>query len=341
MRSFYSFVGLGISLKIQMQSINVEEILSVVRKTILDESKALTNMAVQSDKRLADAIFAMHNCSGRLVFTGIGKSAIVAQKIVATLNSTGTSALFMHAADAIHGDLGMISRDDMVICMSKSGETSEVKVLIPLIKGFGNTLIGMTCQMNSTLAKSSDFLLWTPMEEEADPNNLAPTTSTTLQMAMGDAIAVCLLKIKGFTPEQFARFHPGGNLGKQLYLKVGDMIDTARRPRTYLTDPLTKVIYEIGSKRYGATVVLDDNENLQGIITDGDLRRMLESKSDISGLKAADILFSSPKTCQQSDLAIEALTKLKEHKIQQLVVLNLNRYIGIVHIQDFIQEGLF
>jgi arabinose-5-phosphate isomerase len=318
-----------------------EAILSSLQETLRIEGNALLNLADQKDATIAEAVQVIFASKGRLVVTGIGKSAIVAQKIVATLNSTGTSSIYMHAADGIHGDLGMISAEDIVLCISKSGETSEIRVLIPLIKSFGNTLISMTSQPNSALAKGSDYTIVLSMDAEADPNNLAPTTSTTLQMAMGDAIAVALLRLRGFMPSQFAKFHPGGNLGKQLYLKVEDMIEPKRRPRTYLSDSLTKVIYEISSKRYGATVVLDDNENIKGIITDGDLRRMLESKVDLSNLTAASILYSSPKTCQNSDLAVEALNKLKEHKIQQLIVLDNGRYVGIIHIQDFIQEGLF
>ena len=247
----------------------------------------------------------------------------------------------MHAADAIHGDLGMIGHGDVIICISKSGETAEIKGLIPLIKGMGNPLIAMTSVSSSVLAQKSDFLIYLPMDLEADPNNLAPTTSTTLQMAMGDALAIALLNKRGFTSDQFAKFHPGGNLGRQLHLRVSDMIDRSNRPKVYLNDSLSKVIFEISSRRYGATAVLDDNENLIGIITDGDLRRMLERQNDIALVKASDIVHLNPKTIQIDAMAVEAVNLLKEYKIQQLLVCEGRRYQGVIHMHELTKEGLY
>nr|MBP9055253.1 KpsF/GutQ family sugar-phosphate isomerase [Saprospiraceae bacterium] len=277
---------------------------------------------------------------GRLIVTGIGKSAIVAQKIVATFNSTGTTAVFMHAADAIHGDLGMIRSDDSVLCISKSGETPEIKVLVPLIRGFGNPLIAMVSNLESFLAKNADYVLMLPLEQEADPNNLAPTTSTTLQMAMGDAMAIALLSMRGFSSEHFAKFHPGGSLGKQLYLKVGDLIQQNEKPKVYLSDNIRKVILEISSKRLGATAVMDDNENLKGVITDGDLRRMLETKDSVAHLLASDIMTANPKSIQHDTLAVDALALMRKHSITQLIVTDGQRYKGMIHLHDMIREGI-
>lgn len=297
-------------------------------------------MSVNVSDEICKAVEVIFENKGRLIVTGIGKSAIVGQKIVATLNSTGTSAVFMHAADAIHGDLGMISEDDIVMCISKSGDTPEVKVLVPLIKGFGNTLIAMVSNGLSYLATNADHKILIPVDAEADPNNLAPTTSTTLQMAMGDAIAVALLSLRGFSHEHFAKFHPGGSLGKQLYLKVGDLLSLHDKPKVYTSDNIRQVIMEISSKRLGATAVLDDNENLVGMITDGDLRRMLETEGNVGHLTANDIMNGNPKTIQKSSLAIDALTVLRKFSISQLVVKDDNRYVGMIHIHDMIKEGL-
>lgn len=323
-----------------MNQIVQNKIREKLRETIIHEATALSKLSDCISEEMVQAVSHIFHSSGRLVVTGIGKSAIVAQKIVATLNSTGTNALFMHAADAIHGDLGMIAKEDVVICLSKSGDTPEIKVLVPLIKSFGNTLIAMVSNPNSLLATQADFTLYLPMESEADPNNLAPTTSTTLQMALGDAIAVALLSLKGFSQEHFARFHPGGSLGKQLYLKVSDLIVRNEKPKVYLTDNLKQVILEISSKRLGVAAVMDDNENLKGIITDGDLRRMLEGHTDLLSLHAADIMNASPKTIAADTLAIDALAVMRKHSISQLIVVDSNRYKGIVHLHDMIREGI-
>ncbi len=306
----------------------------------MHEATALSTLSDCISDEMEQAVLHLFHSSGRLVVTGIGKSAIVAQKIVATLNSTGTNALFMHAADAIHGDLGMIAKEDVVLCVSKSGDTPEIKVLVPLIKSFGNTLIAMVSNPKSLLATQADFTLFLPMESEADPNNLAPTTSTTLQMAMGDAIAVALLSLKGFSQEHFARFHPGGSLGKQLYLKVGDLIVRNEKPKVYLNDNLKHVILEISSKRLGVTAVMDDNENLKGVITDGDLRRMLEGHTDLPALRAEDIMNDSPKTISIETLAIDALAVMRKYSISHLIVVDANRYKGIIHLHDMIREGI-
>ncbi|MCC7445281.1 MAG: KpsF/GutQ family sugar-phosphate isomerase [Saprospiraceae bacterium] len=289
---------------------------------------------------MCNAVMAIFHSKGRLIVTGIGKSAIVAQKLVATFNSTGTTAMFMHAADAIHGDLGMIQKDDLVLCISKSGDTPEIKVLVPLIKNFGNILIGMVSNNGSYLAQKSDYVLYLPMDAEADPNNLAPTTSTTLQMAIGDAMAVALLSLRQFSPEHFARYHPGGSLGKQLYLKVADVTNDKVKPKVYSGDNLKIVIVEISTKRLGATAVMDDNENLIGIITDGDLRRMLEENTDISDITAGQIMSRSPKYIQSDMMATEALALMRMYSITQLLVMDGNRYKGIIHIHELIKEGI-
>jgi len=310
-----------------------------IQTTIKKESEALFYLSESITDEMCDAVNLLFTTTGRLVFTGIGKSAIVAQKIVATLNSTGTTALFMHAADAIHGDLGMIREEDVVICISKSGETPEIKVLVPLVRSFGNTLMAFVSNEKSYLAIQSDYKFVLPMNEEADPNNLAPTTSTTLQMAMGDAIAVALLCLRGFSQTEFARFHPGGSLGKQLYLKVSDLIVHNEKPKVYLEDNIQKVILEITSKRMGATAVLDDNENLAGVITDGDLRRMLQVGYN-EALLARDIMNSSPKHIQISALAIHAFELMKKHSVNQLIVLDNNRYKGMLHMHELLKEGI-
>lgn len=320
------------------------QILHIARRTIEIEAAALRALAeslgdTPDFEACADAVF---QSKGRLVLTGIGKSALVAQKIVATLNSTGTPALFMHAADAIHGDLGMIQPDDLVLCLSKSGETPEIRVLVPLLKSRGNRLIAMTANRDSTLARQADFVLFTPIEQEADPNNLAPTTSTTAQMALGDGLAVALLARRGFSPEDFAKSHPGGALGKQLYLRVRDLCAMHERPIVGPKTPLRDVILEISRKRLGATAVLDEQENLLGIITDGDLRRMLErsGSTDFSRVLAEDILIARPKTIAPDDMAVHALAMLREHAIAQLVVAENGRYLGMVHLHDLVREGL-
>ncbi len=318
------------------------EILQIARKTLEIEARTLMAMADQLDdsldfKALVEALAAS---KGRLIVTGIGKSAIVAQKIVATLNSTGTPSLFLHAADAIHGDLGMIQPDDYVLCISKSGETPEIKVLVPLLKNFGNPLVAMTANKESSLAVQADYLLWTPIEREADPNNLAPTASTTAQMALGDALAIALLSQKGFSPDDFAKFHPGGALGKQLYLRVKDLSKLHPKPVVSALATLPEIIMEITSKRLGATAVIDEQGALLGIITDGDLRRMLQKSIDYSQIKATDILCATPKFIQANDLAVEALSMLRTYAITQLVVLDGSEYVGMIHLHDLIREGI-
>jgi arabinose-5-phosphate isomerase len=311
-----------------------------IENTLKAEADALVLLSESITEEMCQAVDLIYKTNARLIVTGIGKSAIVAQKIVSTLNSTGTTAVFMHAADAIHGDLGMIGKGDMVLCISKSGETPEIKVLVPLIKGFENKLIAMVCNSTSYLALQADYKIILPVSQEADPNNLAPTTSTTLQMAMGDALAVALLSLKGFSQEQFARFHPGGSLGKQLYLKVSDLITRSDKPKVYTGDNIRKIIVEISSKRLGATAVVDDNENLVGIITDGDLRRMLESEENVGHLTAAHIMNKTPKFIEFSSMAVDALTLMRKYSITQLIVIEGNRYKGMIHLHDIVKEGI-
>lgn len=308
--------------------------------TIELEARSVAGLAAFIDERFDEVLAQIHSGTGRLVISGIGKSAIVAQKIVSTLNSTGTPALFMHAADAIHGDLGMVRQGDIVMVISKSGESPEIKVLVPLVKNFGNKLIGMVGNTQSFLARMSDYVLNTTVSQEACPNNLAPTSSTTAQMVMGDVLAVCLMNLNGFTGEDFAKFHPGGNLGKRLYLRVSDLIAGNGRPAVSREATLANVIMEITAKRLGVTVVLDEHGALNGIITDGDLRRMLEKSSDLSAVTAKDILSLNPKTVSPSTLAVEALDVLRTNDISQLVVMDNDQYIGVLHIHDLVREGI-
>ncbi len=315
-------------------------ILQTALATIETEVNAIQGLATFINEPFEKIIQAIHQSTGRLVISGIGKSAIVAQKIVATLNSTGTPALFMHAADAIHGDLGMITPDDIVLVISKSGESPEIKVLVPLIKNFGNTLIGMVGNVASFLAKNADWVLNTTVAKEACPNNLAPTSSTTAQMVMGDVLAVCLMQLNGFNNRDFARFHPGGNLGKRLYMTVEDITSNNEKPAVLLDSPLKKVIVEITEKRLGVTAVINEVGDLLGIITDGDLRRMLEKTNDISAICASDILTPNPITIDPQALAVDALNVLKQHDISQLVVTQNNQYAGILHLHDLIREGI-
>ncbi len=315
-------------------------ILQTALNTIDIEANAVKNLASFINTEFEQIINAIHHSKGRLVISGIGKSAIVAQKIVATLNSTGTPSLFMHAADAIHGDLGMVTNDDIVLVISKSGESPEIKVLVPLIKNFGNTLIGMVGNMESFLANHSDWVLNTTVDKEACPNNLAPTSSTTAQMVIGDVLAVCLMELNGFNNRDFARFHPGGNLGKRLYLRVEDISSTNEKPLVFANTSLKKVIVEITEKRLGVTAVVDNNNLLLGIITDGDLRRMLEKIEDISNICAKDILTSHPITIAPDALAVEALDLLRTNNISQLIVAENAHYYGIIHLHDLIKEGI-
>ncbi len=316
-----------------------QQILSVARRTVEIEQKAIKGLLDSLDSAFAKAVQHVHLSKGRVIITGIGKSAIIAQKIVATLNSTGTPAVFMHAADAIHGDLGNIQRDDVVICISKSGTTPEIKVLVPLIKNFENKLIAITSNKDSFLGKEADFILYAPIEEEACPNGLAPTTSTTAQLVIGDAFAICLLELKGFTDKDFARYHPGGALGKRLYLRVSDMTAINAKPQVHKLTSLREVIINISENRLGMTVVTE-NEKVIGIITDGDLRRMLTTNKDIDSLTAKDIMTSGPKTIVNDAMAVEAREILEEYNITQLVALENEKYAGVVHIHDLIREGI-
>lgn len=317
-----------------------KDIQALAQQTIETEAAALIGLKAFIDADFEKIIQAIHSAKGRLIVSGIGKSAIVAQKIVATLNSTGTPALFMHAADAIHGDLGMITADDVVMLISKSGESPEIKVLIPLITNFGNLLIGMVGNMESYLAQQADLVINTTVEKEACPNNLAPTSSTTAQMVMGDVLAVCLMELNQFNNRDFAKFHPGGNLGKRLYLRVEDLSNANERPFVLPTASLKTVIVEITQNRMGVTAVVDEVMQLKGIITDGDLRRMLEKTSDISAIVANDILSANPVTINPQAMAVEALEMLKKHDISQLVVAENGVYKGIIHLHDLIKEGI-
>ncbi len=308
--------------------------------TIQLEAQSVAELAAFINADFEKAVNTVQSCKGRLVISGIGKSAIVAQKIVSTLNSTGTAALFMHAADAIHGDLGMVQQEDIVMIISKSGESPEIKVLVPLIKNFGNILISMSGNTQSFLAKEADIFLNTTVSKEACPNNLAPTSSTTAQMVMGDALAVCLMQLKGFTGQDFAKYHPGGNLGKRLYLRVADLYTSNATPRVLATTSLKEVIVEITEKRLGVTAVTDTDNHVIGIITDGDLRRMLERSDNIQSIRAMDILSAHPKTVSPSLLAVEALDVLRFNDISQLIVAENGQYLGILHIHDLVREGI-
>ena len=309
-------------------------------RTIRLEADSVSHLQHFIDDRFVQAVETIAASKGRLVISGIGKSAIVAQKIVATMNSTGTPSIFMHAADAIHGDLGMVLEEDIVMIVSKSGESPEIKVLLPLVKNFGNTLIGMVGNEQSILAKQSDIFLNTTVSKEACPNNLAPTSSTTAQMVMGDALAVSLMHIHGFNSDDFAKYHPGGSLGKKLYLRVQDLYLHNEKPRVKPDASLKEVIMEMTSKRLGATAVTDEQNGLLGIITDGDLRRMLEKNVIPGTIQAKDIMTNSPRTIEAEALAVEALDLLRKHDITQLVVVNGNQYAGFIHLHDLVREGI-
>lgn len=309
-------------------------------RTITSEAEAVSQLRQFVNGDFVKAVEAIHSCKGRLVVSGIGKSAIIAQKIVATFNSTGTPSVFMHAADAIHGDLGMVQQEDVVMIISKSGESPEIRVLLPLIKNFGNTLIAMAGNDQSLLTKQSDIFLNTTVSEEACPNNLAPTSSTTAQLVMGDALAVVLMELKGFNSDDFAKFHPGGALGKKLYLRVADLYIHNESPKVRENASIKEVIVEISARRLGVTAVIDGKEELTGVITDGDLRRMLEKEGALESLKAKDIMTIGPKTIESDELAVEALDQMRRHEITQLVVTKNKRYMGIIHLQDLIREGL-
>ena len=317
-----------------------KHIQNIALQTIDIEMASIQGLKEFINEDFKKIIQAIHQTKGRLIVSGIGKSAIVAQKIVATLNSTGTPALFMHAADAIHGDLGMITSDDVVMLISKSGESPEIKVLIPLINNFGNLLIGMVGNMDSYLAQKANLVINTSVEREACPNNLAPTSSTTAQMVMGDVLAVCLMELNQFNNRDFARFHPGGNLGKRLYLRVDDLSENNQKPAVLPTASLKEIIVEITQNRLGVTAVVNEENLLIGIITDGDLRRMLEKTSDISTICAANILSPAPITISPQALAVEALDVMRKKDISQLIVSENSKYMGIIHLHDLIREGI-
>ena len=314
-------------------------ILETALQTVQLEAKSIADLATFLDASFVETIELLNNCKGRLVFSGIGKSALIAQKIVATLNSTGTPSLFMHAADAIHGDLGTVQKDDIVLIISKSGESPEIKALVPYIKNFGNKLIGIVGNTSSYLAAASDHILNTTVSAEACPNNLAPTSSTTAQLVMGDVIAVCLMQLKGFTSDDFGKYHPGGNLGKRLFLKVADLTSTDLKPTVEPHTPLKNVILEITKNRLGVAVVIN-NGQIAGVITDGDLRRMLEKTVNIENITAAEIMSHTPHLIDHQALAAEAIDQMKQHEISHLIVTKEGNYYGILHIHELIKEGL-
>jgi arabinose-5-phosphate isomerase len=318
----------------------VKNIKNIARDVLLNESRAVENLINYIDNDFESCVREIYESKGRVVVTGIGKSAIIANKIVATLNSTGTPALFMHAADAIHGDLGMIQNEDIVICLSKSGNTPEIKVLVPLLKRRGSKLVALVSNTNSYLAQQADYVLNATIAEEACTNNLAPTTSTTVHLAMGDALAVCLLELRNFSAEDFAQYHPGGALGKQLYLKVEDIFKNNQLPKVSLDTSVKDVIIEISSKRLGATAVVNNKQNLLGIITDGDLRRMLENEADIKSLTAKDIMTKGPRTINRDEFAVKALQIMQEKNITQLVVMDGEQVAGFIHLHDLLKEGI-
>ena len=316
-----------------------KNILEIAKKTIESESKSIAKLTDLLTDDFLKAVEIIYNSKGRLVVTGIGKSAIIAQKIVASMNSTGTPSLFLHASEAIHGDLGMVQPDDIVICISKSGNSPEIKVLVPILKHFGNSLIAITGNTTSFLAKGADFILDTTVESESCPNNLAPTNSTTAQLVMGDALAVCLMELREFKAQDFAKYHPGGALGKKLLLRVGDMLDQSHKPEVTPDTNIKKVIFEISEKRLGVTAVIENNKVI-GIITDGDIRRMLNNNDTFAHLTAKDIMTKNPKTIQLSSMVTEALNILEDFSITQLIVTNQEEYKGVLHLHDILKEGI-
>lgn len=318
---------------------NTQAILDLAKKTIQSESEAIRNLNTLLNDDFVHSVSCIISSKGRVIITGVGKSAIIAAKIVATLNSTGTPAIFMHAADAIHGDLGTIQENDVVICISKSGSTPEIKMLVPLIKRGKNKLIGMTGNIDSFLGQQADFVLNTFVQKEACPNNLAPTTSTTAQLVMGDALAICLLELKGFSSNDFAKYHPGGALGKRLYLTVADIAANNQKPEVDAQTNIKNVIVEISEKMLGVSAVTQ-NDEIVGVVTDGDIRRMLNKYDDFSGLKAEDVMSTNPKTIQTDVLAIKALELMQDNGISQLLAVEGNKYVGIVHLHNLINEGI-
>ncbi|QZK89654.1 KpsF/GutQ family sugar-phosphate isomerase [Flavobacterium sp. CHNK8] len=316
-----------------------ENILASAKKTILSESQSIAKLTDYLDENFVNAVNSIYNSKGRLVVTGIGKSAIIAQKMVASFNSTGTPSLFLHAAEAIHGDLGMIQHEDVIICISKSGNSPEIKVLVPLLKRFGNTLIAITGNTSSFLAKGSDFVLNTTIDSESCPNNLAPTNSTTAQLVMGDALVVCLMEFRNFKPEDFAVYHPGGALGKKLLLRVKDMLEHSLKPAVSADASIKKVIFEISEKRLGVTAVVE-NEIVIGIITDGDIRRMLNERDTFTELTASDIMTKNPKITTSEAMVVDALNTMEDFAITQLVVVDQGVYKGVLHLHDILKEGI-
>ena len=320
-----------------MKNMNIREI---ALRTITLEAQAIGELASFIDADFEQVAQLLAVSKGKLVISGIGKSAIVGAKIVATLNSTGTPAIFMHAADAIHGDLGMVQQDDLVMIISKSGESPEIRVLVPLIKNMGNPLVAMVGNTASLLAREADYVLNTTVTQEACPNNLAPTSSTTAQMVMGDALAVSLMEMKGFTSGDFAKFHPGGALGKKLYLRVSDLSNQNEKPFVSEDSSLREVIVEITEKRLGITAVLNESGELTGVITDGDLRRMLEKRDSLGGVTARDIMSAGPRTISEDAMAVDALDRMRKNNITQLLVTQDGRYTGVIHLHDLVKEGL-
>ena len=315
------------------------EIIEIAKRVLTVESQSIIRLMQFIDHDFSSIIEIILNIKGRVIITGVGKSAIIGQKIVATLNSTGTPAVFMHAADAIHGDLGIIQQGDLVICISNSGNTSEIKVLVPLLKQSNNTLVAMVGDVNSFLAQQADYVINTSIEQEACPHNLAPTSSTTAQLAMGDALSVCLLECRNFRSEDFAKFHPGGSLGKRLYLKVKDLSALNEKPMVSLTSDIRTVILEITKKRLGISAVVENN-SVKGVVTDGDLRRMMEKYPTFEHLTAKDIMTGQPKTIGEDELAVLALKKMKDNNITQLIVTKGNVYSGVIHLHDLLREGI-
>lgn len=318
---------------------NSQQIIKTALDVIRKESESVSKLTDFIDETFAECVNLIHESKGRVIITGIGKSAIIAEKITATLNSTGTPSVFMHAADAIHGDLGIIRPDDVVICISKSGNTPEIKVLVPYIKSFGNSLIAFVSNTDSFLAKQADYVIKTTVESEACPNNLVPTSSTTAQLVMGDALAVSLLDARNFSDRDFAKYHPGGSLGKRLYLRVDDLYRMNEVPKVKVNAKLKDVIIEISEKRLGATAVLDENNQLAGIITDGDLRRMLVKTNSLENILAKDIMSVNPKEISPEAFAIDAFELMRKHNITTLVVCDNGNYLGIIHIHDMLKEG--
>lgn len=319
--------------------ISDENIRKLAIETLTIEAESINGLKNSIDDDFVSSIHLIYKSKGRVIVSGIGKSAIIAQKIVATFNSTGTPAIFLHAADAIHGDIGIIQKDDVVICISKSGDSPEIKVLVPLLRNWGNKLIAIVGNPESYLAKNSDFILNTFVSKEACPHNLAPTSSSAAQLAMGDALAVCLLDYRGFSSKDFAKYHPGGALGKKLYLKVKDIYPNNSSPKVSPDDDIKKVILEITSNRLGAAAVIE-NGKIIGVITDGDLRRMMMNRQSIDGIKAKEVMNTNPKKTEKDTMAVDALSLMKQHNISQLLITDKEKYVGMIHLHDLVKEGI-